>query len=103
MFIKCEYNVHGCEKTDKVCEILKHEKNCQFKKFTCHHQECMKETNKDGIKKHNESCPFANYVCSEGCGRNMKLFEVKTLGKFFKFIRKISRELLIIALNGYII
>jgi len=77
MFIKCEHSVHGCIKTDKVCEIGKHEKNCQFRKFTCHYAECMKETGKGEMKNHKESCPFSNYACIDGCGKTIKLFEVK--------------------------
>lgn len=76
MYIKCEFSAHGCIKTDKVCEIPKHEKVCHFKKFSCHHPECMRETSKDELKKHNENCPFSIHKCQDGCGKKMKLFEV---------------------------
>lgn len=106
MYIKCEFSYHGCIKTDKVCEISKHEKVCPFKKFSCHHPECMRETTKNELKKHNENCPFSNYICQEGCGKQMKLFEVIIFVPHFLFIDyikifNIKRKEHINVLNGY--
>ena len=71
--IKCKYWVRGCLYFSKLSQIEKHEENCEF--IEC--EEILSSINDRNRQLNIKlSCPFHLLICSIGCKKNSKNYEV---------------------------
>lgn len=77
LMIQCIYSPYGCQFTSKVCDIEKHQANCQFRSNVKEGEEILAEETKEIFRNTFKPCPISQIDCELGCKKEFKHLEVK--------------------------